>query len=118
MALQRQNQDRRAEVALAVDMGSPCLLIMLGPISLMLLKGGTQGHGGHLRAHPQIRCPPSCDQPSQTHLPGVVETFSLDVISLFIHHLHLGVQFPAQVLETVDQKRAETQSPHPGPLGL
>lgn len=50
--------------------------------------------------------------PVQAHLPGVVETFGLDVISLLIHHLHLGVQVPAQVLGEArfiaqEQKRGE-----------
>lgn len=32
------------------------------------------------------------------YLSGVVEAFGLDVVSLLVHHLHLGVQVPAQVL--------------------
>lgn len=50
----------------------------------------------HRPTHPACasRAPPLL----QAHLPGVVETFGLNVISLLIHHLHLGVQVPAQVL--------------------
>lgn len=42
---------------------------------------------------------PACPLLLQAHLPGVVEAFGLNVISLLIHHLHLGVQVPAEVLE-------------------
>lgn len=51
----------------------------------------------------------------QAHLPGVVETFGLNVISLLIHHRDLGVQVPAQVLGKQGssgrtEKRAEESS--------
>lgn len=45
-----------------------------------------------------IGAPASPTRARPPHLPGVVEAFGLDIVSLLVHHLHLGVQVPAQVL--------------------
>lgn len=52
--------------------------------------------------------------PSWAHLPGVVQTLSLDVVSLLVHHLHLGVQVPAQVLGDRNGRPASLSASRPG----
>lgn len=60
-----------------------------------------------------------CPQPlSWAYLPGVVQTLSLDVISLLVHHLHLGVQVPAQVLGDRNGRPVSLSASRPGPWAL
>lgn len=56
--------------------------------------------------------------PSWAYLPGVVQTLSLNVVSLLVHHLHLGVQVPAQVLGDRNGRPASLSASRPGPWAL
>lgn len=111
-----------------------CVIILSLPISSPMgpdwrdqnfprghLPNPAEGGGPSPKFQHQCPCPAPTTQPAwashappllQAHLPGVVETFGLNVISLLIHHLHLGMQVPAQVLGEArfvaqEQKRGE-----------
>lgn len=65
-------------------------------------------------------CGVSAPSPPRAHLPGVVEAFGFDVVSLLIHHLHLGVQVPTEVLGAGMERRGTfglRARPGPSPLG-